>query len=131
MAGFLFSVKKSRKELVSLLNRWEKTLVALECGLELGYAWEAAGGRRESCFTATHPLAQTWLLGLADLHREGAPLVPYVLAFTGALRDHLRREMEDHERTLPFRLNLILLVFSLPPVFVLLFHSLLVAILEA
>lgn len=133
VAGFFY--KSQRRETANLLSLLDRVLVGLECGLELGYVWQKAGGPEATelepfsntlgRFAEQHPVAfaRPWFAGLSQLYREGAPLVPYFQAFAESLRDRLRREMENHDRELPFRLNIVLLIFSLPPVFVLLFGA--------
>lgn len=133
------SNRRARRELIVFL---ETVLVFLDAGFELGFSWNAAAGlsafpakdfpseafqERLSHWASDYPdpEARAWFAALLELYRGGGPLIPFFTAWVAHWREGLMRQMEGHARTLPLRLNLLLLIFCLPPVFFLLFTPLL------
>lgn len=135
----LFLLRRRRRELARWLRFLQEIGVFLDCGYELGYAWERLSKRdlpNGSIHAELQRLAREgepielrpWFEGLAVLQRSGSALIPYLTAFTQRLSDELRREMDRHVRSLPLRLNVLLLLFCLPPLLALIFTPLLSAL---
>lgn len=138
MARLSFFLERDyRRRLEGLVAFLDQVLILTEAGYELSYGWEEASrilghlfeGRAEGTFrdrleqvAALAPADwRPWFAALWSLYREGGPLLPFLSALQEALRDRLRQEGEIYGRRLPFRLNLILLLFALPPLLALLF----------
>lgn len=121
----------------------------LECGYDLSFAWDEAfhrlrgdlspelrralGGSRplaRRLRRARFPLAseRAWLCVLAELHASGAPVRRTLSAWREALLRAHERELAAFSRTLPLRMNLILLLFFLPPALLALMAPLLFAL---
>lgn len=62
-----------------------------------------------------------WFRTIRELYVTGASLSGPLAAISDALRKDRERDLEHHFRNLPSRLNIIMLVFFLPPTFLLLF----------
>lgn len=76
-----------------------------------------------------NPSARPWFGILAELYGAGAPLADAVLALADTLRREEARELEATLRALPARVNVILLLFFLPPALLLIFAPLLMEVL--
>jgi hypothetical protein len=70
-----------------------------------------------------------WFGVLAELYGSGTSLVQPVQAIAGTLRKEQHAELENHLRVLPVKVNVVLMVFFLPPTFLWLFGPLLMEIL--
>jgi hypothetical protein len=79
-----------------------------------------------NCRFAPHRL---WFGVLAELYSSGTSLVQPVQAIAGTLRKEQHAELENHLRVLPVKVNVVLMVFFLPPTFLWLFGPLLMEIL--
>ncbi len=139
--------RRDRRELIFFLDSLSLFLLG---GFELGYAWEETlqlgeGGaflkRKDGESTAEllermaenypNPDHRLWFRVLGELYKSGAPLAEAIPAMANAIRQEGQRELDDHCRTLPMRLNVGLILFFLPPVLLLLFAPLLQEILGA
>lgn len=76
---------------------------------------------------ATH---QMWFSVLAELYDTGAGMAQSVEAVGDALRREQDRELEAYCRTLPMKINVVLILFFLPPTFLWIFAPLVIEILE-
>src|SRR5262249_23297837 len=150
MAVRMLLLREARQRRAKLLHFFEALSAYIQCGYDLSYAWyshlepildleldlksdqkdrardrELARDLEELANQYPDPSHRLWFALLARLYSEGAPLEDAVLAAVQALqREHLV-DLESHCRTLPYRLNLRILLFFLPPTFLLLFFPLL------
>lgn len=133
----------------------EALSLQLAAGFDLGYGWsEALASLREE-ISAEHlawlspegegpvrsltrlakeyPVsgARVWFAALRDLYASGAALGPAVGAMATYLRKEQEAALEEHCRELPTKINVLLILFFLPPTFLLLFVPLVWEILHA
>lgn len=71
-----------------------------------------------------------WFSILKELYVNGAGLNEAVAAIGATLRKEHERDLESHFRNLPTKINVLLLIFFLPPTMLLIFAPLLVEILR-
>jgi hypothetical protein len=69
-----------------------------------------------------------WFGVLKDLYIQGGGLGEAISAVADTLRDEQKRDLDGHLRELPIRLNLLILLFFLPPSLLLLFVPLLLSL---
>jgi hypothetical protein len=148
------SLREARRRRKDLLYFFDTLILHLQVGYDLAYSWRETSkalqgevsesffllvapssieGERESQtailtrLAAAYPDAphRLWFSALRELYAQGAPLRDAVVAISHSLRQEQARDLEAHGRTLPARLNVALLLFFLPPTFVLLFAPLL------
>lgn len=70
-----------------------------------------------------------WFGVLAELYDSGTSLVQATQAISQTLRRELETDLETHLRVLPIKVNVVLMVFFLPPTFLCLFAPLVMEIL--
>lgn len=117
---------------------WPETLASLACEIspELR-AWldpeEESVGRLLNRLAGDYPFSEhrLWFAALRDLHGSGAALGQAVSAMAAFLRREQEAALETHARELPTKINVLLLLFFLPPTFLLLFLPLVWEILHA
>lgn len=119
-AGFdlVTSWRQSLELLDGLLTKEERLALFLGAEESLSSRLRALGEGKDAHLAV-------WFGLLAELHSTGASLVPAVTAFAQALRGRERLQAEACARELPGRINLLVLLFFLPPALVLLFAPLL------
>lgn len=78
-----------------------------------------------------NPNHRMWFALISDLSNSGASLVPAVNAFAQTLRQEAKLRQEAQARALPSRINILVLVFFLPPAMLLLFAPLLSELLSS
>ena len=129
LEAFPILLRRRRRADRECLRFLQFLLVLLEHGYELNYAWSVAARELPEFSGLSHSTRQrVWWEGLEELRRSQSPLVPYLRAWTNQLSESLISEMEEHGRALPTRLNLVLILFNLPPLFILLFGPLLLSL---
>ncbi len=146
----LLDRREARRRRNQLIHFWDGVALHVHCGFDLAYAWsevlrgltpvlcvslvELLASQGEESFTTTLVrLSRTypdsshrlWFTVFHTLYVEGAPLTDAVSAAAQALRKEQERDLETHCRRLPGQLNLRILLFFLPPTFLLLFFPLL------
>jgi hypothetical protein len=146
----LLNRRRARRDLTLFLDGLTLYVTA---GFELGYAWSEVGALVEgeiepslvSWLRISEPSAlpaqlikleagypdpahRLWFGLLRELYDQGAGLTEPLSAFSAVLREEERRDLEAFGRALPTRINLLLMVFFLPPTFLLLFLPLLFAL---
>ena len=137
--------RRRRNGLIAVLDA---VALYLSAGYDLAYAWP---GAVEACradlpipgehgMTAVltelargypEPEHRVWFTVLSDLYASGASLTAAVEAMADTLRKEQALDLETHCRILPTKANVVLLVFFLPPAFLLLFAPLILEILQA
>ena len=152
----LLNTKRKRRVRHGLLQFFETVGLYLHAGYDLGYAWpeslEALKGampqglREELSKKSGESMHETlvrlargfnvrefrvWFSVIQELYESGAGLSACASSIAGTLRsDHLR-EWEEHLQKLPSKVNILVLLFFLPPTFLLLFYPLLLDILTS
>lgn len=141
---------KIRQWRQGLLHFFEAVTLYLEAGYDLAYAWpeallaigdelppslrHALEPAKEEGLSATLTRLnltfdiieqRLWFGVLAELYSRGASLVDGVQCLAGQLRREQERALEEHLRDLPSRASILLILFFLPPTFLLLFSPLL------
>ena len=71
-----------------------------------------------------------WFRAMRNLYLAGGSLSPVVEAFATAQKKERERRVKRFAETLPTRMNVCLILFFLPPIFLLLFHPLLSEIID-
>lgn len=142
--------RRIRRDLILYL---ELLGVYLTGGYELGYAWsEVYGALREQLEPTLLKLLEltdhsglsvklvalvrdfpevryrVWFGVLEELYREGASIKETLNSFTEVLRCEEERDVESFVRSLPLKLNMIILLCFLPPTLLLLFVPLLLSL---
>jgi hypothetical protein len=69
---------------------------------------------------------KVWFESLHELYMGGLAQREFLEAFSENLQEEQSRELETHVRTLPQKINILLILFFLPPVFFLLMAPLVV-----
>jgi len=138
--------RRWRRDLIRFLDALN---LYLYCGYDLGFSWEQAHGvlcdeLSPTIATSLRPRAEdtpalflqrlateypdaphrVWFWALRELYLQGAPLAPAVESFSRQLSQEEGRELAQHLRELPTKLNLTLILFYLPPTLTLLFFPL-------
>jgi hypothetical protein len=152
MAGlkFLLERRVERRRRSRLLSFTQGLSLYLQVGYDLHYSWqkmmEVRGLEMEDCLrldvsegiatrlgilSEEYPAEEhrLWFSVLSDLYRAGGGLAPAVLAISTHLRREQERDLEAHCQTLPTRMNVVLILFFLPPTLLLLFYPLVAEIL--
>ena len=150
MAIFRFSlVRGRRKRRRDLIQFMEALSVFLFCGFDLSFSWpetlKTFGAESDSDLAQwltpgpagiTHDLNRLgrtypevshrlWFSVLSELYQSGAGISEAVVAIAQNLRREQERELDVHGRTLPTRINVILILCFLPPTLASLFIPLL------
>lgn len=128
--------------------------ILVESGFDLGYAWDEALGaateglsptlrrllshggplsRRFRRLSRRFPLPEqaAWFAILGELQATGAPVRQGLAAWRSALRREHDRDLDRFGKALPLRMNLVLLLFFLPPALLSLIAPLLFALSRA
>lgn len=144
----LLERRARRRDLIRFL---EALALFLQCGFDLSYSWPTAIGGAESVpeplrdtagegmaahltrlsETYPDPEHRLWFSVLRQLYEQGAGLTDAVLAIGSTLREEQNRDWERHCRTLPTKINVLLILFFLPPTLVLLFVPLLAEVMKS
>ena len=121
---------------------WPETHRALKAELCPGLGKElefSRGGEEEGILALLSRLAmhypdpghRLWFSVLKELYSSGAGLGEAVRAMASHLRHEHYRDLDAHCRNLPIKINVLVLLFFLPPSLLLLFTPLLLEILSA
>jgi hypothetical protein len=151
---------QQRKYRYGLICFFDSLTLYLKAGFSLSYSWPETLRALEETFSAEllgdlrGPKTESWaerdlgglLLDLKnncrnvsyrmwfgilwELYSSGAQLTHGVEAVTTALRREQEREFEMHCRALPTKVNIVLILFFLPPTFLWLFIPLILEILS-
>jgi pilus assembly protein TadC len=70
-----------------------------------------------------------WFGVLAELYDSGTSTIQAIQAISQTLRREQEAELETHLRVLPLKVNVVLMIFFLPPTFLWLFGPLVMEIL--
>jgi hypothetical protein len=143
-----FSLRAKRRRRNGLVAVLDAVGLYLTAGYDLGYAWPGAveAARSSLPVPADRGMAavlaelaagypdlehRVWFAVLSDLYTSGASLGAAVEAMSATLRKEQALDLEAHCRLLPTKDNVVLLIFFLPPAFLLLFSPLILEILAA
>lgn len=95
----------------------------------LSEEWEVAETLNQLATSCRIEPYRLWFALILKLYENGAQLIRGVEAVTTALRREQERDFEAHCRSLPTKVNIILMLFFLPPTFLWLFIPLVLEIL--
>jgi len=142
--SLLLKHKGKRRLRIQLVRFLDALLAHLQAGFELNYSWidtrKTLTEPSELAITGNETMAGTlqrlnetypvkehrmWFSVLYELYLSGAGLADAVQAISSSLREEHEREFEAHCRALPTKLNILMLVFFLPPTLLLIFAPLL------
>lgn len=124
MARFVLPMTRARRARSARAKRLHSLAVCLVY-LEAGFDWTSAKERSGDDGLHAVPEEALWGPLLAELARQGAPLRDAVAAYADELRRVEERDLAVFCRELPTRLNVLLLLFLLPALFLVLFPPLL------
>lgn len=141
---------EKRRLRADLIHFFEGVAIHIHCGYDLAYAWNEVlrgvgqvmapafvtlmlfqdGGTLADTLNRLSnsypdPSHRLWFTILAQLYMQGAGMSEAVTAAAETLDREQARDLDNHCRTLPGRLNLRILLFFLPPTLLLLFCPLL------
>lgn len=146
---------RSRRERKELIQFTDALSLHLQAGFDLAYSWpKTLEGLAHDLSAATRerlapkeagmsellgklaqsypaPRHRVWFAAICDLYSSGAALNQAVSAMADSLRKEQEIDLEAHCRILPTKINILLLLFFLPPAFLLLFAPLMLEILGA
>ncbi len=154
LATFELSLKRQRRRaLYDLFNFFDVVSVYLMVGYDLSFSWpqvirviasqmksqvlsDLSPKEQESMGTCLKRLSSSfqiepyriWFSILKELYEKGAGLVEPMGAIAASLRSDYLRDLETHSRTLPTKIQILLLIFFLPPALLVLFVPLLVEV---
>lgn len=158
MENFKFLLKAQNQRVVraGLIRFLEGISLHVLCGYELNYSWKETLASLRGVLPvelvefleirSSENLSQTllrlgsggaipqyqiWFQVLSELYQSGGPLRDATQGLVMVLRKEQEREFETHVRNLPTKLNICLILFFLPPTFLLLFFPLLLEFLRA
>ncbi len=157
MERFRFlKTKEKREARHGLVQFFEALFMNLSSGFELSYAWretlsilskelppflskELELVESESFSVLLDKLGSSyssvehriWFQTISELYQSGAGLTEAVRGVALTLRKEHERDLENHIRALPTKLNVCMLLFFLPPTLAVLFFPLLLEILKA
>ncbi len=148
--------KHKRRVRHSLMQFFETVGLYLQAGYDLGYAWPEAlkaigeqmpeGLKEELAQKKDEPITQVlarlssdfkipslkiWFSVINELYQSGAGLANCVSSIASTLRSEHSRDLENHLQRLPSRTNILVILFFLPPTFLLLFYPLLLEIISS
>ncbi len=148
--------KHKRRVRHSLMQFFETTGLYLQAGYDLGYAWPESlkaigeqmpeGLKEELSLKKEEPINQLlvrlasifnvkelriWFSVILELYQSGAGLSNCVSSIANTLRSEHSRDLENHLQRLPSRTNILVILFFLPPTFLLLFYPLLLEIVSS
>lgn len=159
--GFLLNrkVKKARLWRHQLLQFLDALSLYLQAGYDLAYGWtethraletELCSGLEKELRTGgglagegilallsrlarsyPEPGHRLWFSVLKELYTSGAGLSDAVRAMANTLRQEHYRDLDAHCRNLPTKINVLVLLFFLPPALLLLFTPLILEILSS
>lgn len=159
--GFLLTgkVKKDRLWRHQLLQFLDALSLYLQAGYDLAYGWaethraletelcpglgtelRAGGGIDGEGILALlsrlglsypEPGHRLWFSVIRELYSSGAGLSDAVRAMANTLRQEHYRDLDAHCRNLPTKINILVLLFFLPPALLLLFTPLILEILSS
>lgn len=151
---------KKRRYRQGLIRFFEALALYLKAGFALSYSWaetfktlesnltedlrcdlKGTSGEETDEFSATTTLKtlrdqcriapyRMWFGVLLELYETGAQLTQGVEAVVLSLRREQERELEAHCRSLPVKVNVVLMVFFLPPTFLWIFVPIVLEILS-
>jgi len=156
MENFEFLLKRRRRLLRrDLIGFLDALSLQLQVGYDLAYGWPETLAALDSQLgpdmrTFLRPLDDEamsatltrlagaypveahrhWFHALLDRYVSGASVLESVRAIATYLRKEQERDFEAHCRTLPSKLNVLLILFFLPPTFLLLFVPLILEIIQ-
>jgi hypothetical protein len=154
---FLKKQKNLRDYRHGLVQFFEALFLNLSSGYELSYAWKetllalskdlpqglskalSATEEDQSMALILRHLSENyavlthriWFQTLRELYESGAGLSEAVRGIALTLRKEHERDLENHIRNLPTKLNVCMILFFFPPTLALLFFPLLLEILRA
>lgn len=149
-------LKKKRQTRHALVQFFETIGLYLQAGYDLGYVWpealKAIGESmpdkllKELTPQGEEPIVQVltrlsrqfsvkelaiWFSVILELYQNGASLSGAVASIANTLRSEHSRDLENHLQRLPSRTNILIILFFLPPTFLLLFYPLLLEIVSS
>lgn len=149
-------MKHKRRVRHSLMQFFETTGLYLQAGYDLGYAWPESlkaigeqmppGLKEELALRPEEPINQVltrlsnefkieslriWFSVINELYQNGAGLSQCVASIASTLRSEHSRDLENHLQRLPSKTNILVILFFLPPTFLLLFYPLLLEIISS
>lgn len=151
----LLKSRKKRKRRVrhSLIQFFETIGLYLQAGYDLGYGWPESlkaireqmprGLALELSQKGDEPVNQVlfrlsenfeieglriWFSVIYELYQNGAGLSHSISSIASTLRSEHARDLENHLQRLPSKTNILVILFFLPPTFLLLFYPLLLEI---
>lgn len=107
------------------LLRAELSSQSLEAGTEESVG-DILNRLKSGCCIASHRM---WFGVLAELYDSGTSTIQAIQAISQTLRREQEAELETHLRVLPLKVNVVLMIFFLPPTFLWLFGPLVMEIL--
>ncbi len=149
-------VRYRRRVRHALMQFLETVGLYLQAGYDLGYAWPEslkaigdkmpAGLLPELSSREEEPIGQllerlanhfsirplrVWFSVILELYQSGAGLSHCVSSIANTLRSEHSRDLENHLQRLPSRTNILIILFFLPPTFLLLFYPLLLEVISS